>query len=288
MVISAGPDANTPAAVPVPPMLESAVRHMRPLLIAFAAGLMAGSAGGVGRAQEPPREAVPLPAFERVSIEPSTRGQIGVRFLPDGFVATTLTLSDLIEQAYGLKPGEAVVGGPDWVRFELFNVTATARRQVSRDRMELMLQSLLADRFQLQLERGTQTGTVYRLTALNARNLNSPDGPNERVVVTTDLEDEFGPNALIYRYDFRNATMGQLALTLSRYVRAPVVDGTNLPGRFDFRLRFRRDDDFGHSVDANVPTLWAALRKQLGLALVADKGPIPVYLIRRASRPFTN
>jgi uncharacterized protein (TIGR03435 family) len=262
---------------------------MRPLLVAIAAVLMIGSAGAVGQPQQPPGDAVPLPSFERVSIEPSTSGQIDVRFLPNGFIASTVTLSELIEQAYDLQPGEAVVGGPAWVRVDLVNVTATARQAVSRDRLQLMLQSLLADRFQLQLERGTRTGTFYRLKAPRARNLNPPARPNERPVVTTEQRDGTADfDALADHFDFRNATMSGLALALSRYVRAPVVDETNLTGRFDVRLHFRRHDAFGHGIDSTVPTFTRALWEQLGLALVADEGPVPVAAIRRVSRPFTN
>ena len=51
-------------------------------------------------------------------------------------------------------------------------------KQSDRERMKLMLQSLLADRFQLQVARETQTGTVYTLAAPSARNLNPPAEPN--------------------------------------------------------------------------------------------------------------
>jgi len=260
---------------------------MLPSRITIAALLMVGSAGAVlGQAQQPSHEAASLPSFEAVSIESSTKGQIDFRFSPRGFAARTVTLSQLIEQAYGLQAQEVVAGGPDWVGFDLFNVTATTAQEVSRDRMMLMLQSLLADRFQLQLARETQTGTIYRLTAPKVRKLKRPAKPNERSAVATDLREDCG--FLSYRYDFRNATMGALALRLSQHLRAPVIDETTLTGSFDFRLDFRHDDAFGHSVDSTVPTLFRALEKQLGLTLVADRGPIPVYAIRRVSKPFAN
>ena len=254
-----------------------------PRLIATAAVVMISSAAAMGRGQQPSNEAASAPAFAAVSIQSSASGLTDFRFLPNRIVARAVTLSQLIEQAYGQAWG--VVGGPDWVRFDLFNVTATTGEEVSRDRMTLMLQSLLADRFQLQLTREMQTGTTYRLTAGRVHHLTPAAKPNSRSGVAASLKENFG--VLSYDYDGRNATMGALALTLSRQLRAPVIDETKLTGHYDFRINFTYDDAFGHRecTSPDVPTIFTALEKQLGLKLAADESPIPVYVIRRVSRP---
>ena len=115
-----------------------------------------------GHAQQPAAGAAALPSFEAASIRPIDPNQgnpIDLPFFPNRFVATTVTLSQLIEQAYGIQPRE-IVGGPDWVRIERFHVTATTGADVSREQMRLMLQSLLADRFQLEIAREERTGTT--------------------------------------------------------------------------------------------------------------------------------
>jgi uncharacterized protein (TIGR03435 family) len=221
--------------------------------------------------------------FESVSIKPSAGGLIDIQFFPDRVVASATTLSELIQQAYGLQPWE-VAGGPDWVRVDRFTITAVAGADVGPDRIKLMLQSLLADRFQLQLGRDTQIATVYRLTARRVRGL-KPARPNERSLVTAELRPDAG--FLSYHYTFRNTTMGTLARTLPRHLGAPVIDETQLTGAFDFRTHFAYDDAFGQRLDAEVPTIITALEKQLGLTLVAGTATVPVHAIRLVSRPST-
>jgi uncharacterized protein (TIGR03435 family) len=242
-----------------------------------------------GQAQQPAPGAAPLPSFEAASIKPRDPkgiGAIDIRFFPNRFVATTVTLSQLIEQAYGIQARE-LVGGPDWVRVERFDVTATSGAEVSLDRMKLMLQSLLADRFQLEIARETRTGTIYRLTARNVRGLNPPAKPDERPRVSSHRED--GKGIVSFHYDGHNATMADLVLTLSGNVRAPVLDETKLAGNYDFRVDYTYDSPYGGlEPDPNIPTIFTALERDLGLKLVADKGPVPVHVIRRVSKPSAN
>jgi uncharacterized protein (TIGR03435 family) len=230
----------------------------------------------------------PLPSFEVASIRPvePTGRPIDLRFFPNRFVATTVTLSQLIEQAYGLQQRE-ITGGPDWVRVERFDVTATTGTEVPAEHMRLMVQALLADRFQLQLNRETPTGTVYRLTALKPRNLNPPAKPDGRSIVATMRDDATG--VLSYRYEGINTTMADLAVTLAQHVRAPVSDETRVTGRYDFRVNWTYDEAFGGlEPDPNIPTIFTALERDLGLKLLADKGPVPVYVIRRVAKPSPN
>jgi len=44
----------------------------------------------------------------------------------------------------------------------------------------------------------------------------------------------------------------------------------------------------GLEPDPNRPTIFTALERDLGLKLVADRGPVPVYVIRRVSKPSAN
>jgi uncharacterized protein (TIGR03435 family) len=242
-----------------------------------------------GQAQQPATGTPPLPTFDAASIKPPDPkgiGAIDLRFYPNRFVATTVTLSQLIEQAYGLQARE-IIGGPDWVRVERFDVTATTGADVSRDQMKLMLQSLLADRFQLQIVREMQTGTIYRLTARNVRSLNPPAKADDRSIVSIIRND--GNGFLSYEYRGRNATMEQLATTLGGQLRAPVIDETKVSGNYDFRISWTYDEAFGGlQPDPNIPTIFSALERDLGLKLVADKGPVPIHVIRRAAKPSAN
>ena len=235
-----------------------------------------------------PQQSAPL-TFDAAAIAPVPLGApvpLDVRFGPGGFTATNQTLSYLIQQAYGIQARE-LVGGPDWVRVDRFNVTATAGATVERPRAMLMLQSLLADRFQLKLARETRTGTVYSLTARSVRALNPPAKADARPLVSIIRVD--GNGYLSYRYEGRNATMSMLAQRVSEHLEAPVTDETTISGSFDYVVNFTYDRAFGGlEPDPNVPTIFTALDVQLGLKLTASKGPIPVYVITQASRPSPN
>jgi uncharacterized protein (TIGR03435 family) len=89
--------------------------------------------------------------------------------------------------------------------------------------------------------------------------------------------------------------MSQFATVLSQFVGRPVLDRTNLAGAFDFRLSWTPEGiPMGPPppgapplppIDPNGPTLFAALREQLGLTLDATRAPLDVLVIDIAERP---
>src|SRR4051812_34890068 len=91
-------------------------------------------------------------------------------------IATGAQLRTLISMAYQLKPDEAklVTGLPDWAKSEAFDVEGKAEGDSSREQLNLMLQSLLADRFKLVMHRETRQGPVYALVLAR----NGRTGPN--------------------------------------------------------------------------------------------------------------
>src|SRR4051812_30005994 len=58
------------------------------------------------------------------------------------------TMLDLVRIAYGLDP-EKVVGGPNWVELDRFDVFAKLPAGSTAESRRLMLQAMLADRFKL-------------------------------------------------------------------------------------------------------------------------------------------
>ena len=65
------------------------------------------------------------------------------------FTAESVTLRRLIEKAYELRPFQ-VTGGPSWIAAEKFSIAAKAP-DASAAQVRLMLQSLLAERFQVRV-----------------------------------------------------------------------------------------------------------------------------------------
>jgi len=227
--------------------------------------------------------------FDAASIKPvefDSRDTIGFKFLPGRFVATNLTLAQLIQQAYGVEDRE-LAGGPDWVRADRFNITATTGGSVSGDRERTMLQMLLKERFRLALKHKTTIGTTYRLVSKTVHDLNAPTRPNGRAAIYTMREDSTG--VLSYIYDGHNATMTTLANTLASHVRAPVTNDTGLTKAYDFKIHWAYDAPFfGLDPDPNIPTIFTALETQLGLKLEPTKGPVEVLVIDHVERPSEN
>src|SRR5579863_8818572 len=103
------------------------------------------------------------PEFEVASVKPSFNGNVqGVRPLP-GRLTADATLQVLIQYAYGVQPFQ-VVGDPQWIS-ERYQIDARADANTNRDRMFLMLRSLLENRFQLKTHRETRDLPVYALVA---------------------------------------------------------------------------------------------------------------------------
>jgi uncharacterized protein (TIGR03435 family) len=107
-------------------------------------------------------------AFEVASIKPSTDiDPRGGMISPSGsrFTWTGATLGGLIDFAYDF-PGVRVVGGPNWVRSDKYDIVAKAGGESKRSTAEFrqMFQSLLAERFKLTFHREMKDLSVYVLT----------------------------------------------------------------------------------------------------------------------------
>src|SRR5688572_24226292 len=65
---------------------------------------------------------------------------------------TNATLASMLLFAYNVNNFE-LIGGPDWMRTDLFEINARAASEVSEDEKRLMVQSLLEDRFKVEIGR---------------------------------------------------------------------------------------------------------------------------------------
>jgi uncharacterized protein (TIGR03435 family) len=93
--------------------------------------------------------------------------------------------------------------------------------------------------------------------------------------------------------ELTNATAATFASQLSYAVARPVIDRTQLSGRFDFRLEWtpQPGEDGGPTTaglppaviapipDSNGPSIFTALREQLGLRLKTTRAPVDVLVV---------
>jgi uncharacterized protein (TIGR03435 family) len=262
----------------------------RPLVVAMIAG------GVVAQAAQPPK-----PAFEVASIRRSVSGAfpVGPEARRGGsFVATSATLAWLVRFVYEL-PDYRLVGGPDWVRRDRFDVEARAGGDASREEIQRMVLALLEDRFQLVIRQEQRQGPVYTLVRARSNNqvgpnlrasaagCAAPGGPGEK------MEERRTPNGGV---ETRRtcASMSALVANFSNALQAPVDDKTALMGMWDFELSYtgerrRNANAAGVAQDPNdAPALFTAVQEQLGLRLESGRGPVDVFVIESAAQPTEN
>jgi uncharacterized protein (TIGR03435 family) len=236
----------------------------------------------------------PRPQFEVASIKPSSSDDRRPFFNfqdPGRFTARNITVNRLIQTAYMLKSFQ-ISGGPDWMASELYDINAKPESPVPWEQMLAMIQSLLADRFQLVIRRETKEMPVYALVV-------SKNGPKLKPA------DESAPKMIRIRRGLLAAPMAQmpmLADQLSNFLGRNVIDKTGLSGRYDLKLEWVPDEYqvamFGAMgvpegagappPDWHGPSLFTALEEQLGLKLESQKGPVELFAIERVARPSAN
>ncbi len=206
-----------------------------------------------------------------------------------GYNAVRISIKDMLSVMYRV-PGRQITGGPEWLYSERFDVLARTDRAYSIDDLHLMFQNLLADRFNLKLHRQTKMGPVYVLMVASSGLKMKPvdPGKDRHSPITTGPNDEtIGSRVPMNYFCF---WLGQNLQSDQR----PVIDTTGLIGTYDFRLTFRPELPPEASTQAlspevqNLPSIFAALKDQLGLELVPQKGPVETLVIDHVEKPSAN
>lgn len=132
--------------------------------------------------------------------------------------------------AYGVQSYQ-MTGWPGWTRLQSYAIEATTAAPVSPTELRRMLQTLLAERFQLRVHRETKEWPVYGLVVAQ--------GGSKLPLSTTrcgaDGCIDVAPGIAMKA---RFAKAEDIAHTLSNMVERPVVDRTGLTGRYDYRIEF--------------------------------------------------
>jgi uncharacterized protein (TIGR03435 family) len=229
---------------------------------------------------------LPAQQFDVATIKPNTSGSslVSMRMPAGGtFTATNASLRMMIARAFKLQSFE-ITGGPSWLTSDRFDVAAkSANPNLTDDQFRLMVQALLADRFQLTTHRETRTVPVYSLvpakSGLKLPNANPAPCANPALSCGS-----FGLEAT--RMEGRGVSMASLTNGLAALLGRPVIDNTGFPGTFDTTLEFAPLDN--PSGDSTRPTLFTVIQEKLGLRLESEKGPSEILVIDRVERPSEN
>ena len=242
----------------------------------------------------------PQPSFEVASIKPSRPDYQGYDWNGgvDRVSIKNYTLRRLIRTAYGLKSDSQVLGGPDWIGKQAFDIEAKfgdteiakMQKMSNRERSQgawLALQALLAERFQLRVSQGTRSIPVYALVIAKT---------GAKLALSVPQVDESGKPKADQNHSIHDSnghvtarafSMSGFAdwLTLMPDCDRVVVDRTGLTGEYDFKLEWTEASGRDVHPDAPLPGLFTALREQIGLELKPDKAPIDVVIVIAAKEP---
>jgi uncharacterized protein (TIGR03435 family) len=236
--------------------------------------------------------------FDVVSIKPSDplseRQHIGIS--PSGsFEAIGVRLSDLIQQAYNLRPFQ-LVGASGWMDTDRYEIhtkdqkpgpsepdlakMSEEQQNAFRDQFLGKLRRMLADRFQLKVHRETKEMPVYILTVAKggAKLQTLPDDGKPGSGLSSRRADDGKREVIGHKL-----TAAGLARFLSGQIGRTIVDQSGLTGKYDFKLTWA--PDMG---DTTGPSLFTALQDQLGLKLDSSKGPVEVVVVDSAQKPSAN
>jgi uncharacterized protein (TIGR03435 family) len=246
---------------------------------------------------EPPPPPKPMDPAANPGIEVST---IKLSSAPPGgrlytmrgaqMMAINVTVMNSLTFAYDLHERQ-VSGGPSWMNSERFEIVIKPDTpgQPNIRQMKVLMQKVLAERFQLKFHNEKRELSVYAITA--------PTGTKHKLTPTA-VQGNLPSLAYPRRglLPARNATMTDLAQSMQGAVLdRPVVNQTNIEGRYDFTLDWMPDEfqfaSFGAQPpmpDNGKPNIFQAFQDQLGLKLESTKAPAEVMVIDKLEKPSDN
>jgi uncharacterized protein (TIGR03435 family) len=245
---------------------------------------------------------------------------------------TNAALAQIVARAYNIKTYQVIA--PDWLNQERFDIDAKIPAGATKEQANVMLQNLLAERFHMVVQRGTKDFQGYDLVvAKGGHKLKEsspedaafdqsqprpstppppppPPGPGGRMNPPTLARPglmmmmRMSPKGAVVHLSARAQTMQQLVDAIANHLNRPVIDATNLPGKYDFQLEFSGDAPMAmggmlpppppgaginppgnaESPEDLAPALPTALQQQLGLRLESKKIPLPTITVEKADK----
>ncbi len=255
----------------------------------------------VGMLTAPLRASAPQqPVFEVASVRPAApRNSVsGAAPRPTGAPPASLqadpsfviyrgaTLKMLLMRAYALRPYQIV--GPSWFDKERYDVIAKVPEGASREQIPLMLQALLLERYRMSVHWESKEAKVFALVVSKSGSRLTRSQPDTKGSVSYTLG----------RLALKGSTLADFAAALSTALDRPVVDMTNIEGKFNIVLEASPDSFTGPflrgagtdstAAPSSAPSIFTAVR-ELGLSLESRKAPIKQLVVDKAEKvPIPN
>lgn len=225
------------------------------------------------------------PSFEVATIKRSDPDDKSHRFEIHGhrILIENQTVEVMIEMSYGVHRKQ-IVNAPSWTESERFDVQGVPDVAGQPDVLQFqeIVRKLLEERFGLKFHTEKREMSRYTLTVAKSGpkmepTKSAPDAlPNQ--MVTGDKASR--------TMQMDNVSMGELAHNLQGELDRPVVDETGLKGKYDFTMKWlRQDAPGGADADSNLSPLFTAIEEQLGLKVEPSKGEVEMMVIDKIERP---
>jgi uncharacterized protein (TIGR03435 family) len=218
------------------------------------------------------------PAIEAARVKPNKSGDVAVdqQIDPTRMRWYNTTLSILIRGAYAIQ-NHQLIGMPDWVDSDRWDVEATTTAPASERQMFNLLQGLLAERLKLQVHWETRELPKYRLSIAKGGLKMKPFDEKNFGAIRSPMRNALG------LMDVHGATFIQFRNVLSGVLGTPIEDETGLTGKYEFKLEWAPSDN----PEDPRPSIFTAMQS-LGLKLDAIKGPVEVLVIDHVEKPTEN
>ncbi|MGH9238249.1 MAG: TIGR03435 family protein [Vicinamibacterales bacterium] len=267
-----------------------------------------------------------MPAFEVASVIENRSGGM-TRFTPGlqpifpdvvpnpapGQISiTNATLRHIIALAYGLNPTleqYALKGGPNKILETRFNIVANPPEGAPPSQTRLMLRALLTDRFKLRTHTQTEQIPAYVLRIVTEGRLGPQLRPSQDDCTSASMPDNSRERARLGPKDangqplclspYGNVSQSETTLRyvsplkamlnyLQAFVDRPLVDETDLRGRFQWTISFSLSASLAPAAQPSGTSIFVALREQLGLKLEHGLRPMEVIVIDTVEMPTPN
>ena len=241
---------------------------------------------------------------------------------PGRMVLLCIPVRTMVRMAYNtvanMEPRNMVTitGGPPWIDSVHYDIEAKSQGATGIEMMGVLLQGLLKERFSLQIHKEPRDTPVYLLTVDGHEAKLKPADSN--ACISRDWSDFPPPRGVslptfcgtasprgtpeVKVLDSYSVDMPSFAGLLSTEVGRPVIDRTEITGRYDIHLEYARNgNSSGIAMLNGVPTsvavpdgppaamsIFMELRKETGLKLTAGAAPVDVIVVDHVEQPTAN
>ncbi len=241
----------------------------------------------------------------RRNVDASPMQNIGVA--PGGrLMVKNLPVRFMIRFAYSVQDFQ-ISGGPSWMNTDAYDINARASEDVGFEQARPLLQKLLEDRFKLVVRHETREMVEYQMVpGKNGQTIAISKEGGYVVPSPENLPRAAGPwprycgniGVLPNLIEAYAVPMDRFVAVLSGVLGRSVIDKTGIKQNVDIHLEFVPDEINGAGPvgpnepaavqDSSRPSIFVAIREQLGLKLESVKAPGDVLVVNQLERPSEN